>query len=99
MKSKHCEWCDTQFQSDISYQIYCSVTCREQATKEKIAARYIFSRRQKRVEKPRFCKSCGQKISIYNDSTLCQNCIIDPSDVSRALRQIKGISNGKELPE
>lgn len=97
MKNKHCEWCDTQFQSDISYQIYCSATCREQATKEKIAARYVFSRRAKRAGKPRLCKSCGQQMSVYNDSQLCQSCDVNPVDVAKALRQIKGISNGKEL--
>jgi hypothetical protein len=99
MKTKHCEWCDSQFESDISYQIYCSVSCREQATKEKIAARYALSRRAKRMAKKKLCKSCGQPISVYNDFDLCQACDINPIDVAKALRQIKGISNGKDIPE
>ena len=39
---KHCQWCDKTFESLISYQIYCSLECRESATKEKIAAKMAF---------------------------------------------------------
>ena len=93
---KHCNWCDKEFKTDISYQIYCSVECREQATKEKIAARYIISRRQKRIGKPRLCKSCNDRLSIYNDESLCGRCQVNPGDVTKALKQIKDKSNGKE---
>jgi hypothetical protein len=58
---KHCKWCDSEFNTEVSYQIYCSVECREQATKEKIAERYLVLRRQKRIGKERKCKSC-QKV-------------------------------------
>jgi len=87
---KHCSWCDNTFKSDISYQIYCSSECREAATKEKISERYIVSRRQKRKGKNRRCKMCQAKLSIYNDETLCNNCNINPSDVQKALKEIKG---------
>ena len=93
---KHCSWCDKEFKTDISYQIYCSVDCREQATKEKIAARYIISRRQKRIGKPRTCKSCKDNLSIYNDESLCGRCQVNPKDVTKALKEIKDKSNGKE---
>jgi hypothetical protein len=93
---KHCNWCDKEFKTEISYQIYCSVECREQATKEKIAARYIISRRQKRIGKPRTCKSCSEKLSIYNDEILCGRCQVNPKDVTKALKEIKDKSNGKE---
>jgi hypothetical protein len=93
---KHCNWCDKEFKTEISYQIYCSVECREQATKEKIAARYIISRRQKRIGKPRICKSCSEKLSIYNDEILCGRCQVNPKDVTKALKEIKDKSNGKE---
>ena len=93
---KHCQWCDKTFETKISYQVYCSVECRDLATKEKIAARYLYSRRQKRKGKDRLCKSCGQALSIYNDEALCNNCLINPSDVTKALKQIKGRANGKE---
>jgi predicted nucleic acid-binding Zn ribbon protein len=86
---KHCQFCDKNFQTDISYQIYCSSDCRELATKEKIATRYLMSRRQKRIGKNRLCKSCSQDLSIYNDDNLCSNCSVNPSDVTRALKIIK----------
>lgn len=89
---KHCSWCDNEFKSDISYQIYCSAVCRDSATKEKIAARYIYARRQKRKGKNRKCKQCDNQLSIYNDDNLCIECNINPSDVSKVLKQIKGKS-------
>lgn len=95
MKSKHCEWCDTVFETSISYQIYCSPECRELATKEKIAQRYAIARRNKRQGKDRKCKSCGSPLSVYNDETLCQSCIVNPQDVVKALKEIKGLGNGR----
>lgn len=95
MKNKHCDWCDQTFEPKVSYQIYCSKECRDGATKEKIAARYLVTRRTKRLGKDRKCKSCGGSLSIYNDGQLCQSCIVNPSDVARALREIKNIANGK----
>jgi len=92
---KNCSCGDQSFKSDISYQIYCSEQCREQATKEKIAQRYIKTRRQKRKGKNRLCKKCGEKLSIYNDEPLCNKCIINPTDVKKALKQVKGLSNDK----
>jgi hypothetical protein len=92
---KNCKWCDHTFESNISYQIYCSEECREHATKEKIAQRYIHTRRQKRKNKNRVCKQCGSRLSIYNDEPLCNKCNINPNDVKRALKEIKGMSNDK----
>lgn len=89
---KHCSWCDNVFKTNISYQIYCSVTCRDAATKEKIAARYIYARRQKRKGKNRKCKNCDKLLSIYNDESLCVECNINPKDVGKILKQIKGKS-------
>jgi hypothetical protein len=86
---KHCQWCDKEFKTDITYQIYCSPECRDLSTKEKIAARYIISRRQKRKGKERNCKSCKEALSIYNDETLCVKCNVNPSDVAKALKEIK----------
>jgi len=92
---KSCKWCDQSFKSDISYQIYCSEQCREQATKEKIAQRYIKTRRQKRKGKNRLCKKCGEKLSIYNDEPLCNRCLINPGEVKKALKQLRGLANDK----
>lgn len=95
MKTKHCQWCDNQFDTSISYQIYCSSTCREAATKEKMAQRYVQTRRSKRLSKVRKCKSCDVPLSAYNDEDLCADCSVNPIDVKRALKEIKGFANGK----
>jgi hypothetical protein len=99
MKLKHCSWCDKQFETSISYQIYCSVSCREYATKEKISDRYAISRRKKMHGKTRLCGSCGSNLSAYNDEKLCQACLIDPKEVMRTLKEIKGYSNGKPIQD
>ena len=89
---KHCRWCDNNFDSDISYQIYCSPECRDAATKEKISQRYLIARRQRRKGKDRRCKMCDEKLSIYNDDILCTKCNVNPSDVFKALKEIRGKS-------
>ena len=86
---KNCKFCDKNFEQSVSYQIYCSPECRDLATKEKIAARYIVSRRQKRIGKNRKCKSCDEQLSIYNDEPLCNKCNVHPGDVTKALKKIK----------
>jgi hypothetical protein len=96
MKQKHCEWCDNQFTPRVSYQIYCSSGCRELATREKITERYAITRRNKMAYKVRLCKSCSTKLSAYNDDDLCQKCLINPKDVKKALKDIRGIINEKD---
>lgn len=93
---KNCQWCDAAFKPRVSYQIYCSDECREAATKEKIAQRYAISRRNKLMRKPRACKSCGKPLSVYNEDVLCSQCTVNPSDVSKTLKEIKGMANGKD---
>lgn len=93
---KHCKWCENNFDPKVSYQIYCSDGCREAATKEKIAARYLVSRRQKRLGKQRKCKNCGNSLSIYNDEAICSFCLINPIEVVKALKNMKVIMNDKE---
>lgn len=95
MKNKHCSWCDKQFQTKLSYQIYCSAECREQATKEKIAQKYLRDRVKKRAGKVRLCKTCGRQLSIYTEEVICQSCEVNPDDVRDVLKEIKGIINGK----
>lgn len=96
---KHCQWCDEQFTTKISYQIYCSAECREAATKEKIVERYAFTRRNRRHGKVRKCKSCSANLSAYNDEPLCTACVVNPNDVSKALKDIKEFMNGKNSPD
>jgi hypothetical protein len=95
---KHCQWCDKDFKTEITYQIYCSAECREKSTKEKIASRYQISRRKKRKGKVRLCKSCGISLSIYNDEHLCNTCLVNPNDVNKALKDIKGLANETKKP-
>jgi len=90
---KHCKWCDGQFSTEISYQIYCSEECRNGATKEKVAERYAIARRTKRMSKKRKCKACGGAVSAYNDDPLCSICTVNPSEVTRALKEIRGLGN------
>lgn len=93
---KHCQWCDSPFESKVAYQIYCSSECRESATKEKIAERYAIERRNKRINQVRLCKDCGQRLSAYNDDPICFSCTVDPKEVNKTLREIKGMANGKD---
>ena len=93
---KYCQWCDSPFESKVAYQIYCSGECRESATKEKIAERYAIERRNKRINQVRLCKDCGQRLSAYNDDPICFSCTVDPKEVNKTLREIKGMANGKD---
>lgn len=95
MKTKHCEWCDHSFETKLSYQIYCSAECRELATREKIAEKYIKDKIRKRQGKTRLCKACGKQLSIYNDGNVCLECESNPDEVNQILKEIKGIANGK----
>lgn len=88
---KLCSRCDTRFVPKVTYQIYCSEQCRDDATKEKIAERYKITRRQKRMGKKRLCLGgCGQELSIYNDSGFCSNCNVSKKAVDKMMKQLKG---------
>jgi hypothetical protein len=93
---KPCSFCDKQFNESVSYQVYCSSDCREFATKEKIAARYLQSKRLKRKGKTRLCKSCSMPLSIYNDFAVCSSCSVNPDAVNKAIKNIKDKTNGKK---
>jgi hypothetical protein len=93
---KHCHWCDSSFSPSVSYQIYCSGLCRTEATKEKIAERYIKQRMLKDSHKQRKCKSCGKTLSVYNNEKICARCEVNPSDVIKVLKEIKDIADGKD---
>jgi hypothetical protein len=92
---KTCQWCDAGFTPKVSYQIYCSDECREAATKEKIAQKYAIARRNKLMNKKKTCTACGVLLSVYNDEDLCTTCLVNPKDVSKTLKEIKGRANGK----
>lgn len=87
---KQCSWCGNVFSASVSYQIYCSLTCREEATKEKIAERHKAIRRQKKITKDRMCAAkCGTKLSVYNDDIFCSTCSVNPKEVNRKIREIR----------
>ena len=89
---KICDWCSNEFQPNVSYQIYCSIECRQLATKEKVSERYHLRRRQKLSKKQRRCSGgCGTILSIYNTAGFCQHCMINRRKVDRALKELKGI--------
>lgn len=97
---KVCDWCSEEFQPNVSYQIYCSAECREQATKEKVNQRYQMKRRLKLAKKKRRCSGgCETIISIYNESGFCSNCVINASQVTKALKELKGLIDYERLEE
>ena len=96
---KVCQWCDATFDPKVKYQKYCSDECREAATKEKIAQRYSMKKRNSMMGKNRSCKSCGSPLSVYNDEMLCSTCMVNPTDVSKTLKEIKGLANGRRKSE
>lgn len=94
---KSCEWCDNQFKPSVTYQIYCSSICRDNATKEKIVERHKVLRRKKRKNKIRFCANgCGSTLSIYNDDVLCNNCSINNRQVAKKIKEIKVLMHDYE---
>lgn len=87
---KPCSWCSNYFTASVSYQIYCSTECRDEATKEKIVERHKATRRQKRNSKERVCAGkCGTKLSIYNDHIFCDNCYINQKEVNKKIKEIR----------
>jgi hypothetical protein len=87
---KACAWCAVEFDPSVSYQIYCSVQCRESATKEKITERYQASRKKNRSSKPKKCAGdCGALLSIYNDKGFCNSCMINNKKVDKTLKELK----------
>lgn len=89
---KICGWCSQEFEAKVSYQVYCSVECRENATKDKIAERYQINRIKNRVSKKRKCSGgCGTYISIYNDNGFCTTCMVNKRKVDQMLKELKGL--------
>jgi hypothetical protein len=94
---KPCSWCDKPFKPSVSYQIYCSLECRNDATKEKINERHRILKRKKRKQKPRYCAgSCGMKLSVYNDEKYCNNCLIDRKQVDKKIKEIRMLMHDYE---
>ena len=97
---KICDWCSHEFQPNVSYQIYCSLECRESATKEKVSERYKKKKREKLASKTRMCSNnCGTVLSIYNDTGLCGSCMVNDKEVNRAFRELRGLIEYQRFDE
>lgn len=88
---KSCDWCGSEFEASVSYQIYCCPDCREQATRAKISARNSQKRRQRLASRTRQCAQCQTTLSVYNTDNLCGACVINQRQVDKALKELKGI--------
>jgi hypothetical protein len=87
---KACAWCANRFEPSVSYQIYCSPVCREEATKEKIAQRYNINRIKNRAKKERRCSGgCGTVISVYNENGFCTVCMVNKKKVDKTLKELR----------
>ena len=86
----YCAYCGTEFKTLMKNQKYCSVNCREIATKQKIIERSRIVRNKRKIKNPKSCKgSCGTIISIYNRNGFCNVCKIDNKKTEDVLREIK----------
>ena len=86
----YCKWCDKQFSPNTTKQIYCSSECRQEASKEKILERYHLQKRKNRKGKEKKCGGgCTTLLSIYNDSGICDNCLVHQSKMKTFMRELK----------
>lgn len=86
-----CSWCDKDFYQKSTKQIYCSVECRQEASKQKILERYEIEKRKKRVGKEKKCAGgCGTYLSIYNDVGMCDNCLVNKKRFNNFIKELKG---------
>jgi hypothetical protein len=86
----YCAWCDKEFQQSSAKQIYCSISCRQEASKKKILERYETEKIKKRVGKKRRCAGgCNTLLSIYNESGMCDNCVVHKKKMQLFMREIK----------
>lgn len=91
---KQCAWCQTYFEYTVIRQVYCSKSCRFEATKhiqqKKSKERKIKSRKKK----IRICANsdCETKLSIYNDSKYCANCFFSEHTVAKEINSLKSLA-------
>jgi len=87
---KTCQWCEKEFTTMSKNQIYCSTDCRINSTKQKISQRYQVSKFKNRIGKERRCAGgCETLLSIYNDDTFCNNCLVNNKKVDKFIKDIK----------
>lgn len=87
----YCTWCDSDFVPSSSKQIYCSVECRQKASKEKIEQRNKAEKIKSRIGKEKQCAGgCGTILSIYNDEGICNMCIEHKRKMNAFIKELKG---------
>jgi hypothetical protein len=87
---KTCQWCEDEFTTLSKNQIYCSVECRTESTKQKITQRYQMSKFKSRIGKERRCAGgCETLLSAYNDATFCNSCLVNNKKVNKFIKDIK----------
>ena len=87
---KICQWCENEFESVSSHQIYCSSDCRNESTRQKVNQRYQQSKFKNRIGKERRCAGgCNTLLSAYNDEGFCNACLINNKKVDKFLKDIK----------
>lgn len=90
MEQLFCILCDKPFIPNSNKQIYCSAGCRQEASKEKILERYNIEKRKKRMGKEKKCAGgCGTILSIYNDSGMCDNCLVHSKKMNKFIKELK----------
>ncbi len=86
-----CITCDKEFSPKSNKQVYCSAECRQTSSKEKILERYHIEKRKKRIGNKKECAGgCGTVLSIYNDFSMCENCLVNQKKVLRFIKELKG---------
>ena len=48
------------------------------------------------MSQSRLCKLCGLKLSAYNDDQVCFSCLVNPKEVGKALKEIRGLANNED---
>lgn len=85
-----CIRCDKKFFANSNKQVYCSAECRQASSKEKILERYHIEKRKKRIGNKKKCAGgCGTILSVYNDFSMCENCLVNQKKVLRFMKELK----------
>ena len=88
--TKICQWCENDFKSPSPNQIYCSTECRLESTKQKVTQRYQQVKIKNRIGKERRCAGgCNTLLSVYNDDTFCNSCLVNNKKVDKFLKDVK----------
>lgn len=88
--TKICQWCENDFKSPSPNQIYCSAECRLESTKQKVNQRYQQVKVKNRIGKERRCAGgCNTLLSVYNDDTFCNSCLVNNKKVDKFLKDVK----------